>query len=62
MPGELLAEVREADDLVEQLAARRQLEDDVVVLPRLREVDELDDVRVIDLSHDLHLFQDVRPL
>lgn len=62
MSRQFLAEVSEADDLVEQLAAVRQLENNVVVLPRLGKFDELDDVRVVELAHDLHLFQDVGPL
>ena len=59
---ELLAEVGEAHDLVEELAAGRQLEDDVVVLARLGELDELDDVRVVQVPHDLNLLQDVGAL
>jgi hypothetical protein len=62
VPREILAEVGQSDDLVEQLAAGRQLEDDVVVLPRLGKVDELDDVGVVELLHDLDFFQDVGPL
>ena len=38
MPGQLLAEVRETDDLVEELAARAELQHDIVILPGLGEV------------------------
>jgi hypothetical protein len=44
---EILAEVGQPDDLVEELAARAQLENDIVVLSRFCEVDELNDIRVI---------------
>ncbi len=47
VPRQVLAEVGEAHDLVEELAARAQLQNDKVVLPRLVEVDELYDVTVI---------------
>jgi hypothetical protein len=47
---------------VEELASRAQLENDVVVLSGLGEFDELDDVWVVDLSHNLHFLEDVRSL
>lgn len=47
---------------MEELATGRELEDDVVVLLGFRKVDELDDVGMIELPHDLNLFQDVGPL
>lgn len=62
MPGEILAEVRQTHNLVEQLAARCQFKDDVVVLARLGEVDKLDDVGMVKLAHDLHLFQNIGSL
>lgn len=62
VPRQFLTEVCETDDLVKQFAAGRQFEDYVVVLARLGEVDEFDDVGVVDLAHDLNLLEDVRPL
>ena len=60
--AEVLAEVGEPDDLMEELATGTELEDDVIVLRRLGELDELDDIRVVELSHDLNLLEDVRAL
>ena len=59
---EILAEVGQADDLMEELAARAELQDNVVVLSGFGEVDKFDDIRVVELSHDLYLFEDVRSL
>jgi hypothetical protein len=59
MARKLLAEICQADDLMEKLSTRGQLQDDVVVLPGLGEVDELDNVGVVHLFHDLDLLQDV---
>ena len=59
---EILAKVGEANNLVEKLATRAKLEDNVVVLPCLLELDELDNVGVVDLAHDLHLFENVGTL
>ena len=56
---EILAEIGQADDLVEEFAARTQLEHDEVVLTRFGERNQLDDVGMIDLTHDLNLFEDV---
>lgn len=56
---EVLAEVGQANDLVEELATRTKFEDQVVVLPRFGEVDQFDDVGVVQLAHNLHLFEDV---
>jgi hypothetical protein len=47
---------------VEKLATGAQLENNVVVLARLGEVDELDDIRVIQLPHDLNFFENVGTL
>ena len=47
---------------MEELASRAQLENDVVVLSGLGEVDELDDVWVVELSHNCHFLEDVRSL
>lgn len=62
MPRQLLAKIGEPHDLVEELAAGGQLEDNVVVLFGLGEVDELDDVGMVDLAHYLHLLKDIGAL
>ena len=45
--AEVLAEVGKANDLMEQLATRAELEDDIVMLARLGKIYQLDDVGVI---------------
>jgi hypothetical protein len=62
VPRKILGEVGQADDLVEQLATRTQLENDVVVLLGFGEVDEFDNVGVIELAHNLDLLKDVGSL
>jgi hypothetical protein len=47
---------------MEELATGTQLKNDIVILPGLREIDQLDDVGMVQLSHDLDFFQDVRSL
>ena len=47
---------------MEQFAARTKLEDDVVVLARFGKVNQLDDVGVVKLTHDLDFLKDVRSL
>jgi hypothetical protein len=54
MSRQILAEVGESDDLMEELSAGGQLQNDVVVLLGFGKVDELNDVWVIQLSHDLY--------
>lgn len=62
MPRKVFTEICKTDDLVEELATGAQLQDDVVVLSRFREVDETDDVRVVELPHYLDFFEDIRSL
>ena len=62
MPRQLFAEVGESDDLVKELTARAELEDDVVVLSRFGEVDQADDIGMVQLPHDLDFFQNVGTL
>lgn len=62
MSTEIFTEVCQPNNLVEELATRAELENDVVVLGRLGEVDQLDDIGVIYLSHDLHFFKNVGSL
>lgn len=56
---EILAEVGQPDDLMEELAARAKLQDNVVVLTGFGEVDEFDDIGMVELSHDLDFLEDV---
>ena len=62
MSTEIFAEVGQPNDLVEELATRAEFQNDVVVLARLGEIDQPDDIRVIYLSHDLHFFENVGSL
>lgn len=62
MSGEIFAEVGEADDLMEKLAARAKFKDNIVILSCLLKFDEFDNIRVLNLSHDLDFLQDVRSL
>jgi hypothetical protein len=62
MSAEIFAEVGESDDLMEELAARTQLQDDVVVLLGFGEVDQSDDIGMIKLTHDLDFLEDIRSL
>lgn len=59
---QLFAKVGEANNLVEQLATRSKLENNVVVRFRLGKVNQLDDVGVVKLSHNLDFFEDVGTL
>ena len=47
---------------MKEFTSRAKLKDDVVVLSGFGEIMEFDDIRMVDLSHYLHLFQDVRSL
>ena len=44
---------------MEKFSTRAQFQHDVVVLLRLAELNKLDDVRVIEVSHDLDFLEDV---
>ena len=59
MPGEIFAEVSKTHNLVEKLAARAKLKNDVIVLFCFGEIDELDDIWMVDFSHDLNFFENV---
>lgn len=59
---QVLAEVRQADNLMEEFATRAQFKDDEVVLTRLGKRDELHNVGMIELAHNLNLFQNVGTL
>lgn len=60
--AEVFTEIGQAHNLMEQFAPWTQFQNDIVVLARLGEFDEFDNIRVIELSHNLDLFQDVRAL
>lgn len=62
MATEILREIGQTDDLVEQLPTGAEFEDDVIILARLGEVDEFNDVGMVDLSHDLHFLEDIGAL
>jgi len=47
---------------VEELASRAKLQDDVVVLASFNEFDELDNIWVVELSHDLDFLENIRAL
>jgi hypothetical protein len=47
---------------MEQFTTWAQLQDDVVVLLGFGKVDELDNVGVVQLAHDLYFLEDVRSL
>ena len=44
---------------MEKLASGRKLKHNVVILSRFGEVDEADNVGMVELSHDLNLFEDI---
>ena len=62
MTTEVLAKVCQPNNLVEKLASRTELEYDVIVLPRFRKVDELDNIGVVKLSHYLDFFENIGAL
>lgn len=62
MSTQVLAKVRKTDNLMEELAAWAELQNDVVILSGFGEVDEADDVGVVELSHYLDLFENIRSL
>ena len=62
VPTQLLTEIRQSYYLMKQLASRAELQDNVVILAGFREVDQLHDIGVVYLSHDLNFFENVLPL
>lgn len=62
MTGELLAEVGQANDLMEQLATWSQLQNNKVIVLGLGKVDQLDNIGVVELLHNLNFFENVCPL
>ena len=59
---EILTEVCQSDNLMKQLASRTELENNVVILPGFREINEINDVGVVQLAHDLNFFENIRSL
>lgn len=62
MATEVFTEVRQANNLMEELPAGAEFQDDIIILARLGKLNQFDDVRVIDLAHNLYFFQDVGSL
>lgn len=62
MATEVLAKVSQLDYLVEQFAARAELQNNVVKLGGFREVDQTGNVGVVELAHNLHLFENIGAL
>lgn len=62
MPTEIFAKVGQSHDLVEELAAGAELEDDVVILAGFGKVDQFGDIGVVEVAHNLHFLEDVRSL
>lgn len=62
MTTQILAKIGQAHDLVEQFTSRAQLEDNIVVLTRFSEINQLDDVGMLNLPHDLDFLEDIGTL
>lgn len=62
MPTEIFTKIGETNNLVEEFATRTEFEDDKVILPRFGKVHQAHNIRVVELSHNLYLLQDVRSL
>jgi hypothetical protein len=59
---EVFAEIGQTHNLVEKFSAWTQLKYDVIILSRLGEIDEADNIWVIQLPHDLNFLEDVGSL
>ena len=57
--AQIFAEIGQSHDLMEKLAPRAEFQNDVVVLARFGEIDQLDDIGVIQVAHNLDLLEDV---
>jgi hypothetical protein len=57
--AQILAEVGQSHDLVEELASGAELQNDVVVLSGFREIDQLDNIGVVEVAHNLNLLEDI---
>lgn len=62
MSAEIFAEVRQPHDLMEQFTTRAKFKNNVIVLLRLREVNQFDNIRMFEIAHNLDLFKNVRTL
>jgi len=54
MSREFFAKVGQADNLVEQFTTGCKLQYNVIILPRLKEINQSNDIGMIELAHDLH--------
>lgn len=62
MTTQILAEIGQPNNLMEELASWAEFENNIIVLARFGKVNEADNVGVVQLSHDLYLFEDVGSL
>ena len=62
MSTQIFAEVGQSNDLMEKLSTRAKLKNDEIVLGRFGKADKFDDIRMVELSHYLDLFQDIGTL
>lgn len=62
VPTQLLTKVCQPHYLMEQFASWAKFQDDVIVLAGFREVDQLHDMGVVNLPHDLNFFENICPL
>ena len=60
--AQVFAEVRQSYNLMKEFSSGTEFQDDVVVLARFGEADKLDDVWMIELSHNLYFLQDIGSL
>lgn len=60
--AQVFAKVCQSHDLVEQLSTGAELENNVVILPRFRKVNQLDDIGVVEVAHNLDFLEDIRSL
>jgi hypothetical protein len=57
--GKLLAKICQADNLVKKFTTWGKFQNDVIILPRFGEFDELNNIGVVELAHNLDLLQDI---
>lgn len=57
--AEVLTEVGQSHDLVEELASGAELQDDIVILSGFGEIDQLDDIRVVEVAHNLDFLENI---
>lgn len=62
MSAEIFAKVGQSHDLMKQFTPGAKFKDYVIVLGRLREVDQFDDIGVVEVAHNLYFFENIRTL